>query len=430
MDTAYQSGFGNHHATEAVAGALPVGQNSPQRTPFGLYAEQLSGSAFTAPRHDNRHSWLYRLRPSASHAPFRPYVGAPLLRSGPFTQSHSTPNRLRWDPLPDPSTPVDFLDALTTYGGNGDPAVQAGLAIHLFAANRSMDDRVFFNADGELLIVPQDGTLRLRTELGLLIARPGEIAVVPRGIRFAVDLLDGQARGYVCETYGAPFRLPELGPIGSNGLANPRDFLAPGAAFEDVEQPTQLVQKFQGRLWETVLPWSPLDVVAWHGNLAPYKYDLARFNTIGTVSFDHPDPSIFTVLTSPSDTPGMANCDFVIFPPRWMVAEHTFRPPWFHRNVMSEFMGLVRGVYDAKAGGFAPGGASLHNCMNGHGPDRESYAQAIASNLGPRKIEDTLALMFESRWVINPTRFAAETPLVQLDYDACWADFKKAELPK
>ena len=430
MDHAYLSGFGNHHATEAVAGALPVGQNSPQKTPFGLYAEQLSGTAFTAPRHDNRRSWLYRLRPSASHAPFKAYEGAPRLRSGPFVESPATPNRLRWDPLPMPSAPVDFLDSLTTYGGAGDPAVQAGIGIHLFAANRSMDGRVFFDADGELLIVPQDGTLRLRTELGVLTARPGEIAVVPRGVRFTVDLMDGRARGYVCETYGAPFRLPELGPIGANGLANPRDFLSPVATFEDVESDTQLIQKFQGRLWQTTLPWSPLDVVAWHGDLAPYKYDLARFNTMGTVSFDHPDPSIFTVLTSPSEIAGTANCDFVIFPPRWMVAEHTFRPPWFHRNVMSEFMGLVRGVYDAKAGGFAPGGASLHNCMNGHGPDRESYEQAIASNLDPRKIEDTLAFMFESRWVIAPTRFATETPLAQLDYDACWADFRKAEVTR
>jgi homogentisate 1,2-dioxygenase len=430
MDPAYQSGFGNQFATEAVAGALPVGQNSPQRTPFGLYAEQLSGSAFTAPRHENRRSWLYRLRPSASHAPFTPYAGAALLRSGPFSEVPATPNRLRWDPLPEATTPVDFLDGLTTYGGAGDPAVQAGVAVHLYAANRSMEGRVFFDADGELLLVPQSGALRLRTEMGVLVAGAGEIAVIPRGVRFAVDLLDGQARGYVCENYGAPFRLPELGPIGSNGLANARDFLAPVAAFEDIEQPTQLIQKFQGRLWETTLPWSPLDVAAWHGNLTPYKYDLARFNTINTVSFDHPDPSIFTVLTSPSEIPGTANCDFVIFPPRWMVAEHTFRPPWFHRNVMSEFMGLVHGVYDAKAGGFAPGGASLHNSMNGHGPDRESYEQAIAADLAPRKIEAALAFMFESRWVIHPTRFAAETPLAQLDYDACWTGFKKAEVPR
>jgi len=254
--------------------------------------------------------------------------------------------------------------------------------------------------------------------------------VIPRGVRFAVDLPDGAARGYVCETYGAPFRLPELGPIGSNGLANSRDFLSPVAAFEDDETAIELVQKFQGRLWSTPLRWSPFDVVAWHGDLAPYKYDLARFNVINTVSFDHPDPSIFTVLTSPSDTPGVANCDFVIFPPRWMVAEHTFRPPWFHRNIMSEFMGLVTGVYDAKAGGFAPGGASLHNCMNGHGPDRASYEAAITAPLAPHKIDQTLAFMVESRWVLNPTRFAVETPLAQADYDACWADFRKAQLPR
>jgi len=429
MTLSYQSGFGNHFATEAVADALPLGQNSPQKTAFGLYAEQLSGSAFTAPRHENRRSWLYRLRPSASHAPFTAYAGAPLLRSGPFDEIPASPNRMRWNPAPEVSAPADLLDGLTTYGGNGDPALQAGVAIHLYAANRSMERRVLFNADGELLIVPQVGGLRIRTEMGVMEIAPGEIAVIPRGVRFAVDLQQPTARGYVCESYGAAFRLPELGPIGSNGLANSRDFQTPVAAFEDVEAPTELIQKFQGRLWVTHLPWSPLDVVAWHGNLAPYKYDLARFNTINTVSFDHPDPSIFTVLTSPSETPGTANCDFVIFPPRWMVAEHTFRPPWFHRNAMSEFMGLVRGVYDAKADGFAPGGASLHNCMNGHGPDKESYQKAIAADLEPLKLADTLAFMFESRWVIRPTRFAAETPLAQLDYDACWADFPKAELP-
>jgi homogentisate 1,2-dioxygenase len=305
----------------------------------------------------------------------------------------------------------------------------AGTSIHLYAANRSMVDRVFFDADGELLFVPQLGALRLVTEMGILDVSPGEMAVVPRGVRFRVEL-SGDVRGYVCENHGARFRLPELGPIGSNGLANARDFLSPVAAFEDVERPTRITQKFLGRLWETTLDHSPLDVVAWHGNLAPYKYDLARFNTIGTVSFDHPDPSIFTVLTSPSDTPGTANCDFVIFPPRWMVAEQTFRPPWFHRNVMSELMGLVHGVYDAKAEGFVPGGASLHNCMSAHGPDRETYDKAVSSDLAPSKIDGTLAFMFETRWVISPTRAAIESPVLQTDYDACWTNLKKATLPK
>ena len=421
-------GFGNHFTTEAVPGALPIGQNSPQQVPFGLYAELISGTAFTAPRAENRRTWMYRLRPTASHPAYKPYARETLLRAAPFDEAPPPPNRLRWDPLPMPAEPTDFVDGLVTYGGNGDVGTGAGLAIHLYAANQSMENRVFYSADGELLIVPQSGRLRLETELGAFEVEPQQIAVIPRGVRFRVRLPDGAATGYVCENYGAPFRLPELGPIGSNGLANPRDFETPQAWFEDRDEPTQVVQKFQGRLWTMALDHSPLDVVAWHGNLAPYRYDLRRFNTINTVSFDHPDPSIFTVLTAPSETPGTANCDFVIFPPRWMVAEHTFRPPWFHRNVMNEFMGLIHGAYDAKAGGFLPGGASLHNQMSGHGPDKASYEKAVAAELAPHKIENTMAFMFESRWVIRPTRWALETPLLQQDYDTCWGGFEKAKL--
>ena len=424
----YVSGFGNEVATEAVAGALPVGQNSPQKVPFGLYAEQLSGTAFTAPRGDNRRSWLYRLRPTAMHPPFVRHAQG-LVRSGPFAEVPPTPNRLRWSAPEAPGTPVDFVDGLVTVAGNGDAATGAGIAVHTYAASTSMKDRVFFDADGELIFVPQQGRIDLVTELGVLELAPGEIGVVPRGVRFRVELREGAAIGYVGENYGALFRLPELGPLGSNGLANARDFLTPVARFEDVERPTEVIQKFCGELWSTKLPHSPLDVVAWHGNLAPYKYDLARFNTIGTVSYDHPDPSIFTVLTSPSEIRGTANCDFVIFPPRWMVAEKTFRPPWFHRNVMSELMGLVHGVYDAKAGGFMPGGISLHNCMSGHGPDRASYEGAIAAELAPHKIDKTMAFMFESRWVLRPTRHAMESKLLQTDYDACWSGFEKAKLP-
>jgi homogentisate 1,2-dioxygenase len=426
--TDYQTGFGNHFTTEAVTGALPIGQNSPQKVPFGLYPEQLSGTAFTAPRSENRRSWLYRLRPTASHSRFQPYSGASLLRSAPFDELPPTPNRLRWDPLPLPEAETDFVDGLVTYGGNGDVATGTGLGIHLYAANRSMEARAFQNADGEMLIVPQVGGLTIVTELGRIEVAPLQIALLPRGLRFRVEL-DGPARGYICENYGLHFRLPDLGPIGSNGLANPRDFETPVAWFEDKDEPHEIVQKFQGRLWTTTLNHSPFDVVAWHGNLAPCRYNLRRFNTINTVSFDHPDPSIFTVLTSPSEIHGTANCDFVIFPPRWMVAEHTFRPPWFHRNVMSEFMGLIEGAYDAKQGGFAPGGASLHNQIAGHGPDRASYEKAITAELGPSKIEETMAFMFESRWVIRPTRWAAESPLCQLDYDECWAGFEKAKLP-
>ncbi|GGE11296.1 homogentisate 1,2-dioxygenase [Polymorphobacter glacialis] len=423
------TGFGNHFSSEAVPGALPVGRNSPQRPAFGLYAEQLSGTAFTAPRGENRRSWLYRLRPTAGHPPFVPHDGSPLLRTGPFDAARLSPNRLRWDPLPAAAEATDFVDGLVTYAGNGDPLAGSGMAAHGYAANADMVDKVFANADGELLIVPQAGRLAIRTEMGLLDVAPGQIAIIPRGLRFSVALPDRLASGYVCENYGTLFRLPELGPIGSNGLANGRDFETPEAAFEDRDSPVRVVHKFAGRLWQHELPHSPFDVVAWHGNLVPVRYDLARFNTIGSISFDHPDPSIFTVLTSPSDTPGTANCDFVIFPPRWMVAEDTFRPPWFHRNIMSEFMGLIRGAYDAKAGGFVPGGASLHNMMTAHGPDAASHAGATAATLAPHKIDGTMAFMFESRLPLVPTEWGVSTPTLQGDYDAAWAGFGTARLP-
>jgi homogentisate 1,2-dioxygenase len=422
-------GFGSYCVTEAVLGALPEVGNSPQRAPFGLYAELLSGSAFTAPRHDNRRSWLYRLRPSAMHRPFVSYDGARLLLSGPFNVGSPTPNRLRWSPMEWPTRATDFVDGLVTMAGNGDPAIGAGVAIHMYVANCSMVDRVFFSSDGELLILPQQGRVEVITELGALSLTSGLVGIVPRGVRFRVELPDGPVRGYVCENYGQAFRLPELGPIGSNGLANPRDFVIPVARFEDRQIDTIVIQKFQGSLWFSKLNHSPLDVVGWHGNLAPIQYDLARFNTMGSVSFDHPDPSIYTVLTSPSELVGTANCDFVIFPPRWLVAENTFRPPWFHRNVMSEFMGLIHGTYDAKAGGFSPGGAALHNCMNAHGPDAATFARGSTEELTPQKLHDTLAFMFESRWVIRPTRFALDSPSLQPDYDDCWHGFAKARLP-
>ena len=421
----YMTGLGGHFETEAVAGALPKGRNSPQRPAYGLYAEQLSGSPFTAPRHENRRSWLYRMRPTADHRPFTRYGGANLFAPG-IVDEPLAPNRLRWDPPADLPAGVDFIDGIVTMLVNRDPADLEGVAVHLYRASKAMERRVFVDSDGELLIIPQSGALQIVTELGRMEVSPGSIGVVPRGVRFRVEV-DGEARGYVAENHGVPLRLPDLGPIGSNGLANPRDFETPVAWFEDRDEPTEVIQKSLGSLWTTTLDHSPLDVVAWHGNCAPYRYDLARFNTIGTVSFDHPDPSIFTVLTSPSDVPGRANADFVIFPPRWMVAENTFRPPWFHRNVMSEAMGLIQGAYDAKAEGFAPGGLSLHNLMSGHGPDLESWEKASAAELKPAKIEDTLAFMVETCWPYRPTRFALDR--AQPDYDQAWTGFPKAKLP-
>ncbi|WP_066718287.1 homogentisate 1,2-dioxygenase [Sphingomonas pituitosa] len=424
--TQYFPGFGNHVSTEAVQGALPIGRNSPQRPPYGLYAEQLSGTAFTAPRAENRRSWLYRLRPSAEHPPYQPYDRAPLF--SPHTpRTPLAPNRLRWDPIPAPAAPVDWIDGMETMLATRDPADLEGVVVHRYAANRDMDHRAFVNADGELLFIPQAGALALLTELGRIDIAPGQIAVIPRGVRFRVLLPEGTAAGYVAENYGAPFRLPDLGPIGANGLANPRDFETPAAWFEDRDEAFELVQKSLASLWITSLPHSPLDVVAWHGNLAPYRYDLARFNTINTVSFDHPDPSIFTVLTSPSTVAGRANADFVIFPPRWMVAEDTFRPPWFHRNVMSEAMGLIHGTYDAKAEGFAPGGLSLHNLMAGHGPDVASWRGASEAELKPHRIEGTMAFMVETCWPYRPTEHALAH--AQPDYDAVWEGFPKAQLP-
>jgi homogentisate 1,2-dioxygenase len=421
----YQSGFGNEFATEALVGALPEARNSPQRAPYGLYAEQLTGSAFTAPRASNRRSWLYRIRPAATHKPFTRYEQSTRI-TGDFMQQPTPPNQLRWNPLPIPTKATDFIDGIVTYAGNGDPHSQTGAGIHLYACNQSMKNRAFYNADGELLIVLQLGRLRFCTELGVIEAEPHEIVVIPRGIRFRVELIDTEARGYICENFGANFRLPDLGPIGANGLANPRDFLTPVAWYEDRDETFELITKFMGNMWCAQMDHSPLDVVAWHGNYAPYKYDLRKHNTIGSISYDHPDPSIFLVLHSASDTAGVSNIDFVIFPPRVLVAQDTFRPPWFHRNIASEFMGLVHGAYDAKAEGFLPGGASLHNCMTGHGPDAETFEKASnADTTQPHYISDTMAFMFETRTVIRPTRYALESPQLQPNYSDCWLGLKK-----
>lgn len=426
VQLAYQTGFGNHHATEALPGALPAGRNSPQKAPYGLYAELLSGTAFTAPRDQNLRTWLYRIRPSAEQNPFTRKSNG-LWRSSLFGEVAPTPDRLRWIPLPIPDEPTDFIDGMTTMAGNGDLYTHTGLGIHIYCANQSMLDRFFYNADGELLIVPQQGKVILHTEMGILSVAPGEICIVQRGIKFRVEVPDGPSRGYVCENYGAPLRLPELGPLGSNGLANPRDFETPVAAYQNRDGDFELLCKFCGNLWTSRINRSPLDVVAWHGNYAPYKYDLSRFNTMGTISYDHPDPSIFTVLTSPSTSPiaGTANVDLVIFPERWLVAEDTFRPPWYHRNFMSEFMGLIHGVYDAKAEGFLPGGASLHNCMSPHGPDRDTHEKASTKDLCPERISDTLAFMFETKVICRPTEYAMNSSCLQRDYAACWENMPK-----
>lgn len=424
----YQTGFGNDFATEAVPGALPVGRNSPQKAPLGLYAEQFSGTAFTAPRAVNRRTWEYRIRPSVIHKPSVQVDAKNWLSE--FEGMSATPNQLRWNPMPMPSTLVDFVDSITTIAGNGSLFSQSGIAIHIYACNKNMKDRFFYNADGEMLVIAEKNRVRFLTELGIVEIGSGEIAVIPRGVRFRVELPDGDARGYICENYGALFRLPELGPIGANGLANSRDFETPVACFEDVDGKFEILQKFGGNFWSAETDHSPLDVVAWHGNYAPYKYDLRKFNVIGSISYDHPDPSIFTVLTSPSGEPGVANCDFVAFADRWLVMEDTFRPPWYHRNFMSEYMGLIHGQYDAKEEGFVPGGGSLHNQMAAHGPDLDAFEKATNSGPEPIKLADTMAFMLESRYIIRPTRLAMESPSLQKDYFECWQGLKKQFKPR
>ncbi len=426
----YQSGFGNGFETEAIAGALPVGRNSPQRVAYGLYAEQLSGSPFTAPRASNKRSWLYRIRPSVLH-------------SGRFERVdeghwHSAPNRehvlpigqLRWDPVPIPAEPRSFVDGVATITTAGDVATHTGMAAHLYLITASMVDDYCYDADGELLFVPEHGEVRFWTEFGIIDVEPGEIAVIPRGVKFRVELRDGPARGYLCENYGNPFTLPERGPIGANCLANPRDFLTPVAAYEDRDNvASRLYVRWGGAMWRTELDHSPLDVVAWHGNYAPYKYDLRRFSPVGPTLFDHADPSIFTVLTSALETPGTANVDFVIFPDRWLVAEDTFRPPWYHMNVMSEFMGLVYGAYDAKPRGFVPGGFSLHNSMTSHGPDADAFQDASTVELQPQRLDGTMAFMFETRYPQRVSEYAARLPGLQEDYADCWHGLEKRFQP-
>ena len=425
MTLTYMSGFGNDFETESLPGALPVGRNSPQKCPYGLYAEQISGSPFTAPRDSNQRSWLYRIRPSVLHSGRFVKAEQGLWRTAPCAEYDMPPGQLRWSPTPIPDESLTLVQGVRTMTTAGDAGAQAGLGAHIYLVTASMQDEYLCNADGEMLFALQQGALRFVTELGVIEAAPGEIVVIPRGMKMRVELVDGPARGYLCENYGGAFRLPERGPIGANCLANSRDFLTPKAHYEDREAPSTLDMRAQGVLWKTQLSASPLDVVAWHGNYAPYKYDLRRFSPVGSILFDHPDPSIFTVLTAPSDTPGMANIDLVIFPERWLTMENTFRPPWYHVNIMSEFMGLLYGQYDAKPHGFQPGGVSLHNSMLPHGPDMEAFEHASNAPLVPVKLANTMAFMFESRFPQRVTEYAATSPILQPDYFQCWTGLKK-----
>ncbi|MCB9073651.1 MAG: homogentisate 1,2-dioxygenase [Bdellovibrionaceae bacterium] len=425
MELKYHTGFGSYFESESENGVLPEGRNSPQQPPKGLYPEQLSGSAFTMKRSENLRSWLYRGQPSVVQSPFKPY-GQKYWKSILPETGQTAPTPIRWLPFTRWTT-GNFVDGVRTMVANN---TNEGSAVHLYGFDQSMKNTFFYNADGELMFVPVEGELLVKTELGRLTVAPLEIAVIPRGVKFTVEPLKPHIKchGYLGENLGAPLRLPDLGPIGANGLANPRDFQYPVAFSEMKNEACSLICKYQDRLWVAELDHSPLDVVAWHGNYAPYKYDLTRFNTIGTISFDHPDPSIFTVLTSPSAIPGRANMDFVIFPPRWLVGENTFRPPYYHRNVMNECMGLIQGVYDAKKEGFLPGGMSLHNCMVPHGPDAETFQNELKRSEKPVKVDQTMAFMFESSLHYSVSSFALEEASLDHDYWKCWQGLKRLHL--
>lgn len=422
MGYKYQPGFGNHFSTEAIPGALPLGQNSPQKCAYNLYAEQLSGTAFTVPRSQQQRSWLYRIQPSVTHKPFEEIDGKLFTKDANII----TPNQLQWAPFELTDDQHDFIDGMKLIAGAGEPTMRAGLGVYMYTATASMTNKSFYSSDGDFLIVPEQGTLDIQTEFGKLEVKPGEITVIQRGIQFSVNV-SGPSRGYALEVYTGHFEIPSLGPIGANGLANPRDFQAPVAYFDDIKVEWTVVNKFLGKLFKASMDHSPFNVVAWHGNYAPYKYDLSLFNTMNTVSFDHADPSIFTVLTCPTNTPGVAAVDFVIFPPRWIVQERSFRPPYYHKNCMSEFMGLILGEYEAKKEGFRKGGASLHSCMTAHGPDTATYKGASSAPLKPVYMDGTMAFMFESSYLFKLSEYAMASK-INNDYYKCWEEIGRAHV--
>lgn len=417
-DASYLSGFGNEHATEALPGALPVGRNSPQKLPYGLYAEQVNGSAFTVPRSENQRSWLYRIYPTAA-------------AQGAWARTHNerldesdepletSPERCRWRPWTAEVGEIDFVDGLFRLCQSGGARERRGMSLYVYAANRSMRNRVFSSVDGELIILPQQGSIRVRTEMGNLRVEPGEMVLLPRGIRFSVELQGDACKGFVCENLGMAFRLPERGLIGANGLANARDFLAPVAAYEVDDTRFESIAKFGGRIWSSTLSRTPFDVVAWHGTYAPFKYDMRRFNAVHSVSYDHTDPSVFTALTSPSGIAGVANVDFAVLPPRWIVANETFRPPYYHRNIMSEIVVSLRGAPESRGTEYHVGSCHVHNAMAPHGPDPEILQKASNAPLAPRW-EDTLMVMFESFLPYGVPREAAQARDRDTNYESNW----------
>jgi homogentisate 1,2-dioxygenase len=426
-------GFGAPLQSEALPGALPLHQNSPRHAPYGLYPEQLSGTAFGLPRHKNLRTWLYRIRPSAQQSPFRP------LRHETFTTAFTSepvePNLFGWRPCPIPSAGQDFVDGIVTLGGAGDGHSRRGYALHWFTANRSMDNRAFCNADGDFLLVPQLGELTLVTELGVLEVGTGQIALLPRGLRYSVVLRSPAARGFIAEVYGRHFELPERGVIGANGLADARHFRTSTAWFEDrLELGYRITSKLGGVLYDAQQDYSPYDVVAWHGNYVPYVYDLAAFVPVSNVRVDHPDPSIYSVVSCPLDETGSNLLDLIVFPPRWDPTEHTFRPPFFHRNATMEWNAVVRS--DSSDGALFESGVSfLTPPMTPHGVTSAAVERAFrldeATAAVPHRSSDqSLWIQFESSLPLQLSPLAREPSRAILDWPTVWGAYRNHFRPQ
>ncbi|KAK0434287.1 homogentisate 1,2-dioxygenase [Armillaria borealis] len=403
----YQVGFGNRFASEAIPGILPQGQNHPQKNKYGLYMEGMTGSPFVAPRPQNLHAFMYRIRPSLDHKKFVRLPDSPDMESNFLPTNpkvHISPTQLNWAPPPFPSSKdeVDFIAGLKTIGGNGEPTAREGLALHIYLANADMKNKAFCDSDGDMLVVPQQGRLDVQTEFGRMMVRPGELMVIQKGMKFKVSLPDGPSRGYVQEIFGSHFELPDLGPIGGHGMANPRDFEVPLASFEIDE--TSWEGKIGGQLFSAAQDHIPFDVVAWQGNYVPYKYAMEKFIFVGSVSKDHLDPSVFTVLTAKSKATGIPLVEILTVSERWNVASDTFRPPYYHRNNATEILCFISGE---RGGRYVPGGIVLQTVFCPHGPPPEVHKAAIVAELKPERIsKGSMAIAIETPMILSMTDYA------------------------
>ncbi|KAH9874017.1 hypothetical protein IAQ61_004645 [Plenodomus lingam] len=412
----YQAGWGNRHQSEVIPGTLPVAQNNPQEVRFGLYTEGITYSAFAAPRAHNYSTYMYRCRPAAAHNGYVPFESKSNIQNCFLSLNPKVatlPEQAEWRPFPLPKEEekIDFANGLHTLAGSGDPNIREGLALYVYMINSSMERRAFCNADGDFLICAQLGTLDIVTEMGKIFLQPGEICVIQRGIRFCMNLAPDTkvARGYITEVWGSMWELPDLGPLGGHGLANPRDFLYPVAAIDDnLHVDWQIVNKINGELVAIQQDHSPFDLVAWHGNVVPYKYDLTKFSSQNSTSIDHTDPSIFTVLTAKSRDPLTPLADFLWFGPRWDVATNTFRLPYFHRNSASEFLACLYGQGLGRSDDFQPGGGSFEGGHTPHGGFHEGYQHGMRIHESqPEKIlTEQLTIMIESSRLFLWTEWA------------------------